>query len=301
MTESPVIVREASPQDLEHWDELVSRFDNHRVTHKLAWLRSLEGCGIGNARFLVFEQAGTIVGCLPGLLVNIGPLRLFGSPLPGWQTVSMGPAFDPTRVSTGDLLAAAVPFLRERYHVHHVEIMTSVLDGDAMRTLGFRGAVVPTFRAPLFPGDEARTLKHLKDSARRNVRRAAKLGLTVRFETDESFVDEHFAQIGEVFARGGHSLPFTKRRVLEYFQHMKAGGNLIAVSVYLPDGTTNIATGMFTIERNELLLWMWAHRTRYRWYRPTELMTWAVMQKAMQAGCDTVSYTHLTLPTSDLV
>ena len=287
MTESPVVVREASAEEVRGWDELVARFDNHRVVHTLAWLRSLEACGLGSPRFLVFEQAGGIVGCMPGLLAHLGPLRLFGSPLPGWQTVSMGPAFDAAQVSTGALLAAVVPFLRERYHVHHVEIMTNALDGAAMRALDFRGEPVPTYRAALFPGDEARTLKGLKDSARRNVRRGEKLGLIVRFETDEAFVDEHYAQIEEVFARGGHSLPFTKRRVLEYFRHMKAGGHLVAVSVFLPDGATNIATGMFTIERHELLLWMWAHRTRYRWYRPTELMTWTVMQKAMDAGCDT--------------
>lgn len=290
MSDSPVIVREASAAELQCWDELVSRFDNHRVVHRLAWVRSLEASGLGSPRFLVFEQAGAVVGCMPGLLVHFGPLRLFGSPLPGWQTVSMGPAFDAARVTTAELLASVVPFVRERYHVHHVEIMTSTLDGAAMRALDFRGQTVPTYRATMFPGDEARTLKHLKDSARRNVRRAQKLGLIVRFETEEAFVDEHFAQIEEVFARGGHSLPFTKRRVLEYFRHMKAGGHLIAVSVYLPDGTTNIATGMFTIERRELLLWMWAHRTRYRWYRPTELMTWSVMQKAMAAGCDTFDF-----------
>jgi hypothetical protein len=58
------------------------------------------------------------------------------------------------------------------------------------------------------------------------------------------------------------------------------------VSVYLPDGTTNIATGMFTIEGTELLLWTWAHRAEFRWYRPTELMTWTVMQRALAAGCD---------------
>jgi len=283
----PLVVREASADELRRWDELVARFDNHRVVHTMAWLRSLEACGLGVPRFLVFEKDGAVVACLPGLLVHIGPLRLFGSPLPGWQTVSMGPAFDPARVSTAELIRPLVPFLRERYHVHHVEILSNVLDEESMHTVGFRGQPVATFRTPLFPGDEARAMKALKDSARRNVRRAQKLGLIVRFETDETFVDEHFAQIVEVFARGGHSLPFTKQRVLQYFRHMQAGGHLIAASVYLPDGTTNIATGMFTIERKELLLWMWAHRTRYRWYRPTELMTWMVMQKAMAAGCDT--------------
>ena len=32
---------------------------------------------------------------------------------------------------------------------------------------------------------------------------------------------------------------------------------------------------------------MWAHRERYRWYRPTELMTWEAMRRAVAAGCDT--------------
>ncbi|HEV8304677.1 MAG TPA: GNAT family N-acetyltransferase [Gemmatimonadales bacterium] len=283
----PLVVREASAEELRRWDELVGGFDNHRVVHTLGWLRSLEDCRLGAPRFLVFEKGGAVVACLPGLLVHIGPLRLFGSPLPGWQTVSMGPAFDPARVSAGEMMRPLVPFLREHYHVHHVEILSNALDDASMRAVGFRGQPVPTFRARLFPGDEARALKALKDSARRNVRRGKKLGLIVRFETDEAFVDEHFAQIEEVFARGGHSLPFTKERVRQYFRHMQVAGHLIASSVYLPDATTNIATAMFTIERKELLLWMWAHRTRYRWYRPTELMTWTVMQRAMDAGCDT--------------
>jgi len=82
-------------------------------------------------------------------------------------------------------------------------------------------------------------------------------------------------------------VPFAKRRVLECFRHLKASGNLWAVSVYLPDGATNIATGTFLVEGRELLLWMWAHRTRHRWYRPTELMTWTVIRRAMEAGCIT--------------
>jgi len=67
---------------------------------------------------------------------------------------------------------------------------------------------------------------------------------------------------------------------------MKQARRLIAVSVLMPDGTC-IATGTFFIDDRELHLWMWAHRTRYRWYRPTELMTWTVMQRALQAGCVT--------------
>jgi hypothetical protein len=74
--------------------------------------------------------------------------------------------------------------------------------------------------------------------------------------------------------------------MLQCFRAMRDAGHLLAVSVYLPDATC-IATGMFTVEGAELLLWSWAHRAEHRWYRPTELMTWAVMQRALESGCQT--------------
>jgi len=278
-------VREAAPAEEQEWDTLVRRFDQHRIVHTRGWVRSLEASGCGRPLFLVFERDHEIVGCLPGLVVRLGPLRLFGSPMPGWQTVSMGPVFDQQRVSTAELIGACVPFLRRRYGIHHIELMSHHLDPVAMQAWEFRSEPVATYLAPLHPGDEATTLHAMKDSARRNVRRAIKLGLVVRFETDESFVDEHYSQIKEVYARRGFSVPFTKRRVLEFFRHMKASGQLLAVAVYLKDGGPCIATGMFTVDGHELLLSMWTHRTRYRWYRPTELMTWTVMQRAMALGC----------------
>jgi hypothetical protein len=279
-------IRELTGAELDAWDPLVRRFANHRVVHTMAWLRSLEGSGFGKARFLCFEKNGEIVGCMPGLLSEVGPLRVFGSPPPGSQTVSMGPAFDNHRISTPELMDALVPFLERRLGVHHMEIMSPELDPASMLGVGFRGEPWPTYRTRLFPGDERKTLKQLKESARRNITRGVKQGLEVRFETDESFVDEHYRQIREVYLRGGNTVTFKRHRVLECFRRMRDSGNLVAVSVYLPN-RVNIATGMFTIEGTELLLWTWAHRVKYRWHRPTELMTWTVIQRALREGCDT--------------
>jgi hypothetical protein len=268
------------------WDNLIRRFANHRIAHTTAWIRSLEASGFGRPHFLVLECNGEIVGCLPGLVAEVGPLRLFGSPPPASQTVSMGPAFDEQCVATAEMMDAVIPYLEGRLGIHHMEIMSPDLDPAVMLTLGFQGEPWPTYQVRLFPGDEGRVLKGLKDSARRNVTRGRKLGLEVRFEHDESFVDEHYAQLKEVYVRGGHTINFGRRRVLECFRRTRDAGSLLAVSVYLPDGRTSIATGMFTIEDTELLLWTWAHRGEFRWYRPTELMTWTVMQKAIEAGCE---------------
>ncbi len=269
-----LIVRPATASERRDWDQLVARFPNSRIVHRRAWIEWLDASGCGTPLYLVFERAGDIVGAIPGLLVRLGPLRLYGSPLPGWQTPAMGPVFDPARVSTDDLVGAGD------------------LDARAMQALGFRGAMEPTYRARLYPGDEARMMKALKESARRNIRRAAKLGLVARFEDDEAFVAEHYAQLHEVFVRGGNTVSFGRERALEFFRHMHAASKLLAVSVHLPEGA-NIATGLFTLDGRELLLWSWAHRTAHRWYRPTELLTWTVMTRAMAAGCETFDFMGL--------
>ncbi|HXL07652.1 MAG TPA: GNAT family N-acetyltransferase [Gemmatimonadales bacterium] len=277
-------VREATAGELEAWDTLIARFWNHRVTHRRSWIESLAGSGCGQPLYLVWEKRDEVVGCMPGLLARVGLWRGFGSPLPGWQTVSLGPVWDRRRVSARELLALLVPYLQLVHHVSYIELMTSDLAPALMRALGFRGEPAPTFRAALYPDDEQRTFRSLKDSARRNVRRAERLGLLVRTEEDESFVDEHYDQLREVYLRGGNAVPFSRRRVHQCFRHMKQAGRLVAVSVRMPDDTC-IATGTFFVDPPELHLWMWAHRTRYRWYRPTELMTWTVMQRALRAGC----------------
>jgi lipid II:glycine glycyltransferase (peptidoglycan interpeptide bridge formation enzyme) len=185
-----------------------------------------------------------------------------------------------------------VPFLERCHGVHHVELLSDALDSGTMNTLGFRGEAVPTYRARLYPGDEARMLKAFKESARRNIRRAAKLGLVTRFEDDDAFVTEHYAELREVFVRGGNTVSFGIERAREFVRHMRAAHKLLAVAVSLPDGPT-IATGLFTLDDRELLLWSWAHRTEHRWYRPTELLTWTVMTRAIATGADTCDFMGL--------
>jgi CelD/BcsL family acetyltransferase involved in cellulose biosynthesis len=283
------VLREATASEIAAWDETVARFANRRIFHKTCWLRYLETVTSGKALFLVYEKEGEVVGCLPGLLLRRGGLRLFGSPLAGWQTESMGPAFDESRISASEISQPLADFLRKAYGVHHVELTSAHMDEDTMGSLRFRGRQVSTYRVPLFPGDEGRALSAVRSKTRNQLRKAIKLGLRARIETEESFVDEFYDQMKEVFRRRGKSIPFTRGRVLECFRHLKTGGNLLALSVRLPDETeTCIATGLFMIDERELHLWGWAHRTSYRWYCPMELLTWTAMQRGMERGCLTL-------------
>lgn len=290
----PLTAREARDEEVRQWDALLARCGPHRVMQRVAWLRSLEGAGLGRALFLVVEDAHGIVGFLPGLLTQVGPLRMFGSPLPGRQTASQGPVFDPRRTSTQALMAAVLDCLSRQFDVRYVELISGSLDANAMHGLGFRGEPVPTMRAPLTPDDPVRTFLQLKDSARRNIRRATRLGLAVHREAcDDSFIADSYRLMGEVFRRGGHRLPFSQQRVHAFCRALAEDGALRAVSVRMPDGATRVAVGLFTLRPPELMLWQWAHRPALRFYRATELMTWTVMQEAMEAGCTTIDFMGL--------
>jgi D-aspartate ligase len=282
-----VVARRALPAEVLEWDAIVRRFPGHRVTHTRAWVDSMQGAKLGESLLLVFEQEGEIAGCLPGLLVRVAGWRLFGSPLPGWATSGMGPAFDPERIDTGALADAMTSHLATTHGVRHIEFVHAGLDDEAMRRRGFHGEPVPTLRAPLDPADQDRTFARFAGSVRQNVRRAERLGIEIRFGVDDAFARDHFAQVREVYRRRGNEAPFSEERLAAGIHAMNASGALIAVSAYLPSSDIRIASGTFLVEGSELQLWMWAHHPHYRWYRSTELMTWRAMQHAMSCGCRT--------------
>lgn len=279
-------VRECGPEDLATWDADIRQFENHHLAQTRGWIESLRDAGLGEPLFLRLEDADGLVACLPGLLVRKAGWRLFGSPLPGWQTWRMGPAYDATNADAASVIPQFITHLARR-GISHFELMHTELDAPTMTRCGFRGECVVTMRAPLTPGDPDRTFAQLEPSARRNVRRAERLGLEVRFGVDDGFVSAHFRQLEAVYRRGGYRIPFSEARLRAGIEAMRAAGSLEAVSVFLPSSDVRIATGTFMREGRELMLWMWAHAEQHRWYRGTELMTWRVMERAMAAGCDT--------------
>src|SRR5215218_1766509 len=150
---SGVNLREATPAEAAEWDKLITGFGNRRITHTLAWLRSLENTFGGQVVFLVYEKDNEIVACLPGMVVNFAFLRLFGSPLPGWQSVSMGPVFDPKSISSDEMISPLAEYLENNHGVHHIEVMSNCLDASVMKEKGFRGRPEYTFQTSQCPGD----------------------------------------------------------------------------------------------------------------------------------------------------
>lgn len=286
--EAPALrVRAASPEELAGWDALCQGLGPSRLFHRRAWIESLAEGAAGAPRYLVCERQGEIVGCLPGLLRQLGPLRLFGSPLEGSQTSSMGPVFDARRVSTRELMGALLAHLEQEEGAHHVELASDHLDLGAMRALGFADELLFTCRIALYPGDEDRALRNIDGRTRNHLRKAQRLGLRCEREEDEGFAAECYDQLVEVFRRGGNAAPFGPERVRRCFRHMKAAGRLLALSVRLPEGEC-VATGLFLLDAPEMHLWLWTHRTAHRGAYATELLMWTAMREGMARGCTTL-------------
>lgn len=280
-----LIARDATSEEVLGWDELVSRFANHQIYHLQCWIKLIESFSGARPLYIVLERDGDLVACLPGFLVRIGLLRIFASPLEGWQTEYMGPVFNPDQVSTRELFSALTPFLERRYGIHHMELVCRDIDPEEMRVLGFESKLIPSFLTRLYPGDEAKTLKSFPHSTRNHLRKAIKLGLSAIVETNVSFVDDLYAQMQQVFIQKGYVVPFKKNRVEEGFRRLVPEGKALAISISLPGESRRIATGMFLIYKTELSLWHWAHLKEYGSYCPIELLTWTAIQEAMQSGC----------------
>jgi len=278
-----IVVREATPTELDSWDDLVRQCKGYRVYHKKAWLESLAEYTGGKPIYLVAEEGNQVVAYCPGLLVKKLFPKAFGSPLPGWQTETMGPVVVSGYSASPYLVDSILKFLRKS-GVLYFEMASSIL--DSMECGSFHRIPKHTLRIDLQPSlDEI--LRHMNKGAKSGIKKAQRLGLEVREEHDESFVNEVWEQICEVFTRRGASVPFGRSRVLSLFTHMKAAGNLLALSVWGPTEVC-IATGIYLVEPPEAILWMWTHRRQWGYCCPTEIMMWTAMQRVKEMGCTTM-------------
>ena len=68
----------------EAWDKEAESYATWNVYHSAAWLDFIERTQPVKRRIYGLYLDTQRVGLLPGFTLRKGPLRIFGSPLPGW-------------------------------------------------------------------------------------------------------------------------------------------------------------------------------------------------------------------------
>ena len=153
---------------------------------------------------------------------------------------------------------------------------------EEVRRLGIRHRVFRGYEIDLT--QEADILFDAMDSScRRCIRKAEKSGVTVEIATDDTFAEEYYDQLKEVFARQRLVPTYPVERVRALVRHVLPTGNLLLLRAK-DGGGRCIATGIFPAFNDTMYFWGGASRTEFRQLRPNEAIQWFAMRHWKSRG-----------------
>jgi CelD/BcsL family acetyltransferase involved in cellulose biosynthesis len=261
------------------WEAAAATFRNFHFYHSAAWLAFLEATQPVTFRCYRILDGGAPVGYLPGFSLRKGPLRIFGSPFPGWTTPYLGPVFH-QNCDPAEIVKAAIAQLRAD-GFHHAEISHFDLDAGPAPIPRCWRVPQSTFVADVAEDEEA-ILASFSKSGRKGVRRALSAGVTVELANDEKFVEEYYGQLQQVFAKSAMRPTYPKARVQAIFEHVAPTGRVLATRV-LFEGNC-IASRIDFLGNGRMHSFGSASDQSYLHLFPNELARYFVMCQAAQRG-----------------
>jgi len=212
----------------EEWDAEITRFDLWHLYHTAAWLDFIEQTQPVERRVYRILEGDNLVGFLPGFALKKGPLRIFGSPLPGWTTAYLGPVVN--RDVDQEVLFRSIARALKRDGFAHAEIRHNLLNPNAAVRAGFRRYAYETHLATV-AGDPEAILASFTKEGRRNVRLAERAGLRAVVATEPEFADLYYEQLRAVFAKRNLEPTYPRERVHRLWRLLMPTGRLICVKV----------------------------------------------------------------------
>jgi len=278
----------------DEWDQLLAHFPVHTLYHTMAWLRTIEeehGAALHLARV---DDAQGCVAVWPMFSTRKGPLRIVGSPVPGWCTAYLGPLFSPRCQISGAIRAI----------LNHQEFrpgsysFCKLLSGDLgdciqspaiprwgqVNLAPFGFVEVEPFETYCIDLSESVSTiwRNLKSECRTRIRKAQKLGLQVKAENDSSFLDDFWTMSVEVFKRSRIIPPFTRTFLDRMWHNLHEAGRIMALSAYL-DGE-RVASLILPFDAHTLYYWGGGTFARTRSLPAHNLLHWHAIDRAKQVG-----------------
>ena len=169
-------------------------------------------------------------------MMRKGPLRVGGSPLPGWNTAYLGPVFTPACADQAMKLDAVRAMMKGKPISNPSFIATRCMDVDLdLSSLGFEKTQdFETYEIDL-TRDEDELFAALKGTCRTRVRKGTKNGLVVRGEVDDGYIDDFWTMSADVFLKSKLKPPFSKRFLKTMHERMFEQGELLVTSAFAGD------------------------------------------------------------------
>jgi CelD/BcsL family acetyltransferase involved in cellulose biosynthesis len=269
------------PEEAARWDELIAPYETRQLFHRRAWLDYLAASRPLQVRLWAIRERGRTVGYFCGGIMRKGPFRILGSPLKGWGTNFMGPIAGPDLDQRAFLRAVDELAARERLAV--VEMESPELRDGPMETHGYEPLHQQTYVVELSPGDPAKVWDRIDLKSRQKIRKAKRLGASVREATGAAFAAEFYDQFVEVLARKTLSPPYGPECPRALLEVLAPRGMVYALDVTDPDGRS-IATGIFPHDDRTVYYWGGASRLAGWQFSPNDLLQWAAMETACLRG-----------------
>jgi hypothetical protein len=273
-----------SDADVGRWDALIAPYDSRQLFHRRAWLDYLAASRRLQLRFWAIRDHGRTVGYFCGGVLRKGPFRILGSPLKGWGTNFLGPVANPDLDQRAFLAAMDDLAARERLAV--VEMESPLLSDAPMEAHGYEPAAQQTYVIELSPDDPGKVWDRIDLKSRQKIRKARRLGVSVRETTGAAFAAEFYDQFVEVLARKTLSPPYGPDCPRVLLEVLGPHGMVYALDVTDPDGRS-IATGIFPHDDRTVYFWGGASRLTGWQFSPNDLLQWTAMEAACLRGLRT--------------
>lgn len=273
--------RRVTTVQLNDWDALIESMSQRTVFHSRAWFDVLMAVHQIRPVLLQVEQDGRCEAAWPSFETRKGPLRILGSPLPGWSTAYLGPLF-----AAGADVPAALSMLLKHHAISRCAYFTcKVFDEcQAIDLAPYRFNLVrrfDTYRINLQQSID-QIWKNMQGSCRQQVRKAQRRGVTVSEETSNAFVDEYWEMAVTTFAKSGNVPTHNRQFVAEMWRYLHPIGAVRFLSAFYEG--RRIATLALTCDQQTMYYWGGVSHLEYRACAPHNLLQWEAIQLAHGLG-----------------
>jgi hypothetical protein len=267
---------------LDDWAEVLAAFPDREIFQTPEWLRFIADSQGAQPVILTVKDGSMPVGYFAGLIVRRAGLRILGSPFAGWTTPRMGIRLLPN-VSRRAAVKAVMEYAFEHLKCVHLELNDVNIPLEELAGLGFHRTVWHSYLLDLTQDEQAIYSRMSSTACRYRIRKAEKLGLVIEEAHDESFVDEYFTQLCDVFAKQSLVPTYDKERVRLLVRHLLPTGNLLLLRAREPQGRC-VATSIFVGLHQFAYFWGNASWRQDQHFCPNESLQWYAIRYWKQRG-----------------